>query len=66
VTPAQRHAGLDKAILASRIETYEAAKEKHPERWTGKIRDWSRQEAVTLNPDKEKTTIDKSSLKIAA
>lgn len=66
VTPAQRHTGLDKAILEMRIETYEAAKEKHPQRWTSKTRDWRRQEVVTLNPDKKKTTIDEASLKIAA
>ena len=66
VTPAQRHVGLDKAILETRIKTYEAAKEKHPQRWAGKTRDWSRQEVVTLNPDNKKITINKTSLKIAA
>ncbi|WP_425489223.1 IS3 family transposase [Alkalicella caledoniensis] len=54
VTPNQRHNGLDKAIMEKRIATYEAAKRKHPERWSGSIRDWSVQKQVTLNPVREK------------
>lgn len=50
VTPEQRHQGLDGAILAKRAETYEAARKKHPERWSGRTRNWSRIEAVELNP----------------
>lgn len=52
VTPAQRHRGEDKAILAKRTEVYAAAKAAHPERWTKEIRDWTPIGAVTLNPDK--------------
>lgn len=51
VTPAQRHSGADVAILAQRAELYEAARAKNPERWTSATRDWSRVEAVALNPD---------------
>lgn len=53
VTPAQRHRGEDKAILAKRTEVYEAAKKKHPERWSKETRDWSPIEVVTLNPENQ-------------
>lgn len=52
VTPAQRHQGEDKAILAKRVEVYAAAQAKHPERWSGDTRNWTPMAAVTLNPDK--------------
>jgi len=41
ITPYQRHYGLDIDIMQKRIETYKKAKVAHPERWSGKIRDWS-------------------------
>lgn len=50
VTPAQRHDRLDIAILAKRTAVYEAARKAHPERWSGKTRDWSYIEKVVLNP----------------
>jgi len=53
ITPYQRHQGLDIDIMQNRIETYKKAKAAHPERWSGKIRDWSLPEYVTLNPMKE-------------
>ena len=53
LTPYQRHYGLDKEIMAKRIKTYEEAKLKHPERWAGKIRDWSLPKHVSLNPMSE-------------
>lgn len=49
VTPKERHEGLDKAILAKRREVYAAAKSRHPERWSGEIRNWHRKESVCLN-----------------
>lgn len=52
VTPAQRHRGQDKAILANRAEVYAAAKAKHPERWSTATRNWNPIGAVALNPDK--------------
>jgi transposase InsO family protein len=52
VTPAQRHKGLDAAILAQRAQVYEQAKARHPERWSGNTRDWSVVGKVFLNPDK--------------
>lgn len=52
VTPAQRHDGLDHEILAQRHATYQAARARHPERWSGKTRNWNRQTHVHLNPEK--------------
>ena len=52
VTPAQRHAGLDTALLNKRDAVYAAAKAKHPERWSGATRDWQPILVAHLNPDK--------------
>ena len=51
VTPGERHAGLDVALLSKRVEVYEAAKARHPERWSGATRNWQPIKAVYLNPD---------------
>jgi len=51
VTPAQRHDGEDKALLAQRIEVYQAAKARHPKRWSGDTRNWERVNVVHLNPN---------------
>ena len=53
VSPAQRHAGEDHAILAARHALYAKARASHPARWTGPTRDWSPITAVTLNPERE-------------
>ncbi len=53
VTPAQRHRGDDTAILAKRHELYQQARNEHPERWSGKTRNWTRDETTTLNADKQ-------------
>jgi putative transposase len=53
VTPAQRHAGEDKAILAARHEVYQRAQAQNPRRWSGETRDWSPVGAVALNPERE-------------
>lgn len=50
VTPVQCHTGAHVAILEKRKEVYEAAREKHPERWTRKTRNWTPHEQVALNP----------------
>ena len=50
VTPAQRHHGLDVAILAHRHEVYKAARARNPERWTGETRNWEHPGVVVLNP----------------
>lgn len=54
VTPYQRHYGLDIQILANRDDVYKRARQKHPERWTGNTRNWTRIDEVTLNPVSEK------------
>jgi putative transposase len=53
VTPSQRHDGLDCAILSKREEVYEAAKLRHPNRWSGPTRNWQPITEVHLNPDKQ-------------
>ncbi len=53
VTPAQRHAGQDHPVLASRHALYRQAREAHPRRWSGRTRDWTPTGAVTLNPERE-------------
>ena len=52
VSPAQRHAGDDHAILAARHALYSRAKGQNPARWSGKTRNWSPSGAVTLNPER--------------
>lgn len=55
VTPAQRHAGLDVAILARRKGVYEQAKATYPERWNNRAtRNWEPIREVHLNPIKTK------------
>lgn len=53
VSPAQRHAGQDQAVLAARHELYTEARQRHPRRWSGDTRDWSHITSVTLNPERE-------------
>jgi putative transposase len=50
VTPAQRHRQEDAKLLKARKNVYEQAKMLHPERWSGKTRNWDYQNMVTLNP----------------
>jgi transposase InsO family protein len=61
VTPVERHAGSDAALLRKRVEVYEAAKKKHPERWSGATRNWQPALVVHLNPDQD--VIDNSKRK---
>ena len=56
-TPEERHKGKDAAVLTHRKVVYEAAKKKHPKRWTGSIRNWDRIEVVSLNPVKPEEMI---------
>ena len=53
VSPAQRHAGEDHAILAARHKLYIRARERNPARWSGKTRNWTPIGAVTLNPERD-------------
>ena len=52
VTPEVRHRGEDAALLASRHAVYQAAREKHPARWSGKTRNWQPIGPVWLNPER--------------
>ncbi|SNX67530.1 hypothetical protein SAMN05878503_101166 [Cereibacter ovatus] len=52
VTPDQRHRGEDKALLAERDRVYQQARAAHPERWSGKTRNWQPIGAVWLNPER--------------
>lgn len=53
VSPAQRHAGQDHAILAARHEVYLKARELNPVRWSGDTRNWMPIGPVTLNPERD-------------
>lgn len=52
VTPAERHDGVDQAILARRKAIYAEAKAHNPRRWSGATRDWRPVGAVWLNPER--------------
>jgi putative transposase len=49
VTPEDRHAGRDAAILAARTKLYDRAKKRAPRRWSGKTRNWTPVGPVSLN-----------------
>jgi putative transposase len=57
VTPEQSHNRLDTAILKQRKVVYNTAKSEHPNRWSGKIRDWDPITEVHLNPEKHKSKL---------
>lgn len=48
VTPMQRHAGCDQAILTHRKEVYAQARLRNPSRWTSQHRAWARPDLVYL------------------
>jgi putative transposase len=53
VSPAQRHAGQDKTVLAARHTLYLEARERNPARWSGHTRNWTPINTVTLNPERD-------------
>ncbi len=53
VSPAQRHDGTDRAILAARDELYKRSRQLNPGRWARHTRNWNHIEAVTLNPERD-------------
>jgi len=57
VTPVQKHLGLDVEILNKRKLLYAKAREKNPNRWTGKTRNWDVVTEVYLNPLQNKKEI---------
>jgi transposase InsO family protein len=48
VTPDERHFGRENRVLEQRRRVYERARQRHPERWSGNIRDWSPEGPVRL------------------
>lgn len=52
VTPAERHQGQDRRLLAQRDALYHAARAQHPERWAGPTRNWTHEGIVYLNPER--------------
>jgi transposase InsO family protein len=53
VSPAQRHAGDDVAILRKRQELYQRARDANPRRWSRSTRNWTPITVVTLNPERD-------------
>ena len=53
VSPEQRHAGEDHAILAARHALYTEARTRNPGRWSRHTRNWTPIGAVTLNPERD-------------
>ena len=52
VTPNERHRGEAEELLQQRHRLYLAAREKHPQRWTGSTRNWTIMNEVFLNPER--------------
>ena len=65
VTPNQRHRGEDRGLLKQRAAVYEAARQQHPERWSGNTRNWTPVIEVWLNPPKQNQTSKQQDLKAA-
>ncbi|EOK5765945.1 integrase core domain-containing protein, partial [Vibrio vulnificus] len=53
VTPSERHSGKDSEILRRRSDVLSIARERHPERWSGKIRNCEPVGEVHLNPERK-------------
>ena len=68
VSPAERHAGDDSAVLDKRHAVYQAARTRHPTRWSRDTRNWAPIGCVTLNPERPTVTVGRLSAdqKIAA
>jgi transposase InsO family protein len=58
VTPAERHSAKERDILTKREALYAAAKAQHPERWSGKTRNWTPIDEVWLNPENPEVSED--------
>lgn len=59
ITPEDRHAGRESAILAARQVVYEGARTEKPERWSGAVRNWDPITEVHLNPETPATQQEK-------
>ncbi len=53
VTPGQRHRGEAEQILAQRSLVYAEAKASNPSRWRGDTRNWTLENRVWLNPERD-------------
>jgi transposase InsO family protein len=53
VSPAERHAGEDRAILSHRHQLYTRARAANPRRWARHTRNWQPVAVVTLNPERD-------------
>ncbi len=53
VTPSERHNGQYSEILRRRADVLSIARERHPARWSGKIRNCEPVGEVHLNPERE-------------
>jgi transposase InsO family protein len=53
VSPAQRHAGEDHALLAARHALYQQARERNRARWSRDTRNWTPVGPVALNPERD-------------
>jgi len=65
VTPNQRHRGEDRELLKQREAVYKTARQRNPERWSGKTRNWNPITKVWLNPSKEHQTVKRQDSKAA-
>jgi transposase InsO family protein len=65
VTPAQRHAQTDEAMLQARAAVYEKARQQNPTRWSRRTRDWTFINEVHLNPDSSQTKESEADQKAA-
>ena len=55
VTPEDRHYGREKQILERRRRVYQRARDRHPNRWSGTVRNWDPVEVVYLNPERSQS-----------
>ena len=53
VSPAQRHAGEDRAVLQARDALYQRARAENPRHWARHTRNWNPITVVTLNPERD-------------
>lgn len=58
VTPNERHSGQDVEVLEKRKAVYDKAKQQHPRRWSGKVRNWDYIGQVWLNPEREEVVLN--------
>lgn len=62
VTPDQRHRNEDLGVLSARRRVYQAARARHPKRWSGMPRAWDAPALVPLNPKDSSTRARASSV----